>query len=90
MANLMSETMQIAIDNGNQAKIIAVDNIGPSDSLGAITNWYEWLYNKIEGEMNHCKNVDCAYYNGQVNFACVAGLITQDQRDKLTAMIPEY
>ncbi len=52
-------------------------------------NWYEWLKNQVNNRGVN-KSVDCAFMHGQIIFACVAGLITEEQKDELTAMIPEY
>lgn len=52
-------------------------------------NWYEWLKNQIR-DRKFDKPVDCASMNGQLNFAYIADLITKEQRDELSDMIPKF
>lgn len=44
-------------------------------------NWYKWLKNQANNrELN--KAVDCTSMHRQIIFACVAGLITEVQKDE--------
>lgn len=53
-------------------------------------NWYEYLKEKIKSEKWTCGNTDCAFMHGQVTFAWIARLITDEEKEKLNDMIPEY
>lgn len=52
-------------------------------------NWYEWLRNEIDNTKFY-SNTDCAFMNGYINSAFVAGFITKEQRDELSDMFPDY
>jgi len=52
--------------------------------------WYEHLKNQILLESWVCGKVDYAFRHGQVMFARTAELITKEQMEELSSMIPEY
>ncbi len=52
--------------------------------------WYEYLKNQIMLESWACGKVDYAFRHGQVMFARTAELITKEQMEELSDMIPEY
>lgn len=52
--------------------------------------WYRYLKGKIMSESRTCGELGHAFVHGQVLFARTAGLITEEQKDKLSDMIPDY
>lgn len=53
-------------------------------------NWYEYLKRNIKSEKWTGGDTSYAFMHGEVCFACLCGIISEEQRDELTDMIPEY
>ena len=51
--------------------------------------WYEWLKKQIESR-GLSNAVECAFMHGQVQFAFISDLITEEHRNELNNMIPDY
>lgn len=52
-------------------------------------NWYDWLKEQIESR-NFIRTTECSYMHGQVAFAYISELITEEQKEELVNLIPEY
>ena len=52
-------------------------------------DWYGWLKERIESCL-FMSAADCAFLHGQINFAYIADLITEEQMKELNKLIPEY
>lgn len=55
-------------------------------------NWYEWLKNEIERDMKHLGSFDekYEYYKGQIEFAYLAKLVTEAQKDELKKICKNF
>lgn len=63
---------------------------GESENMSMENEWYEYLKKQIMLESWVCRKIDYAFQHGQVMFARTAELITKEQMEELSSMIPEY
>ena len=52
-------------------------------------DWYKWLKEQIQSR-DFVRTTECAYMHGQLCFAYISELITNEQKEELVDLIPEY